>query len=196
MRNLIRLGALAAALAVAAGTAYPAAADVNSGAALVQQNGCQGCHGANLQGASGFPALYGIEHRLSHAQIVDAILNPKPPMPKFAFSTAQASSIADYLSSLDGGAGGKQPTISVSPAHPSDTATVTVRFPGVPPKSVKITATMAMGGSTMSAQGVRVTRSPDGRTYTAHVPFSMGGAWTLHVLYDGKHLDQPISVGQ
>jgi mono/diheme cytochrome c family protein len=194
MRHLIYVGALAAAIVIAAGSALPASADANSGAALVQQNGCQGCHGANLQGSSGYPALYGIERRLSHARIVDAILNPKPPMPKFAFSSAQASSIADYLSSLDGGAGG--PTIAVSPAHPSSMATVTVHFPGAPPMNVQITATMSMGASTMSAQGVTVMPSSDHRTYTARIPFSMGGPWTLHVRYDGKHLDQPIVVGQ
>lgn len=192
----MRFAALISAFAAVSAAALPAPADVNAGAALVQQNGCQGCHGSNFKGSSGYPALYGVEHRLSHAQIVDAILNPSPPMPKFDFTAVQAGSIADYLASLDGGASGTQPTITVSPAHPSDEAIVVVRFPGTPPKNVTITATMAMGGSTMRAQGVRVTHSADGRIYTAHVPFSMGGPWTLHVVYDGKHLNQPISVGQ
>src|SRR5580692_11368675 len=40
-----------------------AAADANAGAALVQANGCAGCHGATLRGGIG-PNLAGIEARL------------------------------------------------------------------------------------------------------------------------------------
>ena len=180
---------------ISAATA-PALADVNAGASLVQKYGCQGCHGTDFKGASGFPALYGIEHRRSHDQIVQAIVHPKAPMPNFGFTPAQASDVADYLSSLDGGASNAQPTVTISPAHPSDVATVTVHFPGAAPVRVEAVASMAMGGSTMMSPKVELKRSPDGHTYTGELSFSMGGSWTLHITYDGREIDQPISVGQ
>lgn len=174
----------------------PMLSDVNAGAALVQKNGCQGCHGATFQGTSGFPALYGIEHRRTHDQIVAAILHPTAPMPNFGFTPVQAGAIADYLSSLDGGASLTKPTITISPAHPQDKATVSVHFAGAPPQKVEAIASMAMGGSTMNSPKVELQRSADGHTFTGKLLFSMGGAWTLHIIYDGKTIDEPLSVGQ
>lgn len=194
--TLARSIAATAALAAALSTGAVGRADVNAGATLVQQHGCQGCHGAKFEGTSGFPALYGIEHRLSRAQIVSAIVDPKAPMPNYGFTAAQAGDIADYLASLDGGATNAEPTITISPDHPSDVATVTVHFPGAAPKSVTAVATMAMGGMVMKSPPVEFKRSPDGHTYVGTVSFSMGGAWTLHVTYDGKELDRPLEVGQ
>jgi hypothetical protein len=176
--------------------ASPVRADVNAGAALVQKNGCQGCHGSNFQGSSGFPALFGIEHRRSHGQIVKAILQPTAPMPNFGFTPSQASDIADYLENLDGGSAHAAPTITIEPPHPQGQATVTVRFAGLAPKRVEAVVSMVMGGSTMSAPAVELKRSADGHTFVGTLAFGMGGAWTLHVKYEGKEVDQPIAVGQ
>jgi Cytochrome C oxidase, cbb3-type, subunit III/YtkA-like len=171
-------------------------ADVNAGAALVQQNGCQSCHGAKFQGSSGFPELYGIEHRRSRDQIVDALLHPKAPMPNYGFTAAQASDIADYLANLDGGATGSQPTITFSPAHPSDYVLVMVRFPGTPPSHVSAVASMAMGAGPMKSPQVELKPTSDPHVFEGRIEFSMAGSWTVHIDYDGKELDSPIVVGQ
>lgn len=173
-----------------------AAADVNAGAALVASHGCEGCHGAQLKGTAAFPSLYGIEHRLTRVQIITALLQPKAPMPNFGFTSAQATDIAEYLASLDGGSSGTTPTIELSKGASSDTETVTVRFPGAAPKRVTATATMSMGGMAMTASAVTLKPVGDGHTFTGQLTFSMGGAWTVHVTYDGKHLDKPVSIGE
>jgi cytochrome c553 len=174
-----------------------APADSNAGAKLVAQNGCSACHGARFEGSSaGFPALYGIEHRRSRDQIIQAITSPKAPMPNYGFTTEQAGDIADYLASLDGGAAQDQPVITVAPDHPSDYADVTIRFPGAPPKSVTAVASMAMGNRAMKAPEVTFKPTSDPHVYTARLQFSMAGAWTIHIVYDGKTIDQPIVVGQ
>ncbi len=172
-----------------------ASADANAGSSLVAQNGCQSCHGANLRGGSGYPALYGLEHRLSHDQIVAALLHPKSPMPNYGFSAAQASDIADYLTNLDGGATNGEPTITISPEHPSDYAVVTVRFPGTPPARVSATASMGMGGQSMESPEVIFSPTSDPHVFEGKVTFTMSGAWTIHIVYDGKTLDRPIVVG-
>lgn len=172
-------------------------ADVNAGAKLVAQNGCQSCHGAKFQGsAAGFPALYGIEHRRTRAQIVAAILTPTAPMPNYGFTTAQAGDIADYLAGLDGGVSQSQPVISIAPAHPIDYADVTVRFPGALPKKVTAVATMAMGNVPMKSPQVTFTATADPHVYKGRIGFSMSGAWTIHIVYDGKTIDRPIVIGQ
>jgi cytochrome c553 len=186
---------LAAILAFAQATAAAQAA-VNGGSALVAQNGCQSCHGANLRGGPGYPALYGIEHRLTHDQIVAALLQPKAPMPNYGFTAAQASDIARYLADLDGGPTSSQPTIHISPEHPSDYAVVTVRFAGTPPAHVSATATMAMGGPSMTAQHVTFVPTSDPHEFQGRLTFGMGGSWMIHIIYDGKTLDRPIVVGQ
>ena len=111
-------------------------ADVNTGAKLVAQNGCQSCHGVKFQGSAGFPPLYGIEHRRTRAQIIAALVSPTAPMPNYGFTEAQAGDVAEYLAGLDGGASQSQPIISIAPAHLVDYADVTVRFPGALPKTV------------------------------------------------------------
>jgi YtkA-like/Cytochrome C oxidase, cbb3-type, subunit III len=172
-------------------------ADVNAGAKLVAQNGCQSCHGATFQGsAAGFPALYGIEHRRTREQIIAALVSPTAPMPNYGFTHAQAGDIADYLAGLDGGASHAQPIISIAPAHPVGYADVTVRFPGALPTKVTAVATMAMGNMPMKSPEVMFTATADPHVYTARIEFSMSGAWTIHIVYDGNAIDRPIVVGQ
>jgi cytochrome c553 len=171
-------------------------ADANTGAKLVAQNGCQACHGATFRGTPQFPALYGIEHRRSRAQIVSALTSPKAPMPSYAFSAAQAGDIADYLSELDGGASADQPVITFAPAHPLNYADVTVRFPGAPPQKVTAVASMSMGSMAMKSPSVTFAPTRDPHVYKARIAFSMSGAWTIHIVYDGKTIDRPIVIGQ
>lgn len=174
-----------------------ATADSNAGAKLVAQNGCTSCHGAKFQGsAAGYPALAGIEHRRTRAQIVDAIVHPTAPMPNYGFTAAQAGDIADYLSGLDGGAAANQPIITIAPDHPSDFADVTIRFSGTPPQSVTAVASMSMGHMPMNSGQVTFKPTSDPHVYTGRIQFEMGGAWTIHIVYDGKTIDQPIVVGQ
>lgn len=174
-----------------------APADSNSGGKLVAQNGCTSCHGAKFQGSpAGFPALIGIEHRRTRSQIIDAIIHPTAPMPNFGFSAAQAGDIADYLSSLDGGASADKPVVTIAPEHPSTFADVTIRFPGSPPKSVTATASMSMGHTPMTSPEVTFKPTSDPRVYAARMQFGMGGAWTIHIVYDGTTIDQPLVVGQ
>jgi len=170
-----------------------AAGDPAAGAALVQSNGCTGCHGANFQGATG-PKLYGIEHQLSASQIADAIANPQAPMPKFPLDSAEIADVVAYLSSLDGGRGGAGPVATLTPAKPASHATLSVRFPGAPPHSVTAQASMIMGEAMMS--GAKVTLKPTGdpHVWQGKVSFSMGGPWTIDVTYDGKHLTLPVNV--
>jgi cytochrome c553 len=176
---------------IAGGTMHAALADVNAGAALVQSNGCTGCHGATFRGGIG-PKLYGIEHRLKPQQIADAIKNPKAPMPKFPFSDAQVSDVVAYLSSLDGGGGG--PVATLDPAKPGKSATLTVRFPGTPPKHVSAVPTMQMGASSMATPAVVLHATHDPHVWTGTVTFSMGGPWTIEVKYDGGVLKVPVTV--
>jgi mono/diheme cytochrome c family protein len=188
--------ALAGALALTLCAFGSALAGSNAGAKLVAQNGCTSCHGAKLGGSASYPALYGIEHRRTRAQIIAALVSPKAPMPNFGFTAAQAGDIADYLSSLDGGASADQPVITIAPAHLDDFADVTVRFPGTPPKSVTAMASMAMGHMPMKSPVVVLKSTSDPHVFTGRVEFSMAGAWTLHVVYDGKTIDRPLVVGQ
>lgn len=160
----------------------PALADVNAGAALVQSHGCIGCHGAKLS------------QMHDRAKTIAALLQPSAPMPNFGFTAAQAGDIADYLATL--GPQAKGPLITISPAHPSDSATVTIYFSGTPPQSVTAVASMAMGGSTMNSPAVQLARSAGGHTFTGRLSFSMGGAWTLRIRYNGKEIDRPLDVGQ
>ncbi|MGB6060577.1 MAG: c-type cytochrome [Candidatus Aquilonibacter sp.] len=171
-------------------------ADVNAGAKLVAQNGCQSCHGTTFRGTAGFPALYGIERRRTREQIIAALLSPTAPMPNYGFTRAQAGDIADYLTGLDCGASQSQPVISIAPAHPIDYADVTVRFPGALPKNVTAVATMAMGNMPMTSPQVTFTATADPHVYKGRIAFSMSGAWTIHIVYDGKTIDRPIVVGQ
>ncbi len=180
-------------LALFAALPAAAAGDPAAGAALVQSNGCAGCHGANFQGATG-PKLYGIEHQLSASQIADAIANPQAPMPKFPLDAAQIADVVAYLSSLDGGRGGAGPVATLDPARPSSRATLTVRFPGTAPHSVTAQPSMQMGGSTMRAAKVTLKPTPDPHVWRGQVSFSMGGPWTVDVIYDGKHLTLPVNV--
>ncbi len=168
-----------------------ARADVNAGAGLVQSSGCMGCHGATLRGGIG-PTLYGIEHRRTAAQIANAIKNPTTPMPKFPLSDSQIQDVVAYLSSLDGGGG--QPVATLSPAKPENHAVLTVRFPGTPPRHVTAVPAMHMGGSGMDSARVTLHPTSDPHVWKGVVSFSMGGPWTIDVVYDGKHLTVPVNV--
>jgi mono/diheme cytochrome c family protein len=188
-----RRASLVAVLAVACLPARVAAADANAGALLVQQHGCAGCHGAQFQGATG-PQLRGIEHRLSAAQIANAIAHPVAPMPQFGFTSGQTADIVAYLSNLDGGANQNAPIATFSPAKPSNQAMLTVRFAGSPPHSVTAQAAMQMGASSMSTPKVTLVATSDPHVWKGVVRFSMGGPWTVEVLYDGKKLSVPLNV--
>jgi cytochrome c553 len=190
MRSITHPIALLTALLIG-GPSAAWAADGGAGASLVQSNGCAGCHGANLQGGVG-PKLYGIEQRRSAAQIANAIANPKAPMPKYPLSAAQIADVVAYLSSLDGGGG--TPVATVSPAKPSSDATLTVRFPGTPPKHVSAVPSMEMGGSKMSSSRIALLPTADPHVWSGKISFSMGGPWTIDVIYDGKHLAVPVQV--
>jgi hypothetical protein len=181
----------------AATAAASSTGDVNAGAKLVQANGCEGCHGTALKGGGVGPALYGIEHRLSSLQIADFIVHPRPPMPNFGFTAQQVNDVVAYLSSLDGGASSTQPVVTFDPAKPVDIATISVRFPGTPPKSVTVLPIMQMGTSTMQTRQVQLQPSAaDPHVFTGRVVFSMGGPWTVRVEYDGQTLSVPLNVGQ
>ncbi len=117
-------------------------------------------------------------------------------MPNYGFTAAQAGDIADYLSGLDGGASATQPVITITPEHPSDFADITIRFPGTPPKSVTAVASMSMGKMAMNSSQVAFKPTSDPHVYTGRIQFEMGGAWTIHIVYDGKTIDQPIVIGQ
>lgn len=173
--------------------------DPKAGAALVQSSTCAGCHGARFQGDLG-PNLIGIEKRRTPVQIAGVITNPEPPMPKFDFSAQQVADIVAYLSLLDGGGGAtteKQPKISLSPAKPVESATVTVEFPDAPAADATVQAAMSMGHSSMGTNPIKLQKTGDPHKLAAKVPFSMGGPWMIKVRYDKTHeVDMPITVGQ
>jgi mono/diheme cytochrome c family protein len=190
-------GTQTVAIATVAAAPSPAAGDANNGAKLVQASGCAGCHGASFKGGAIGPSLYGIEHKLSSDQIASAIAHPKPPMPNFGFNAGQITDIVAYLSNLDGGATNQAPVVTFDPATPTDIATITVRFPGTPPKDVSVLPIMQMGTSTMQTRQVHLAQSAsDPHAFTGKVVFSMGGPWTVKVQYDGNTLDVPLNVGQ
>jgi cytochrome c553 len=191
------LHALAVTVACVLVASRAAVADVNAGAALVQQNGCESCHGAKLAGIAGTgPALYGIEHHRSRAQVLAALENPRAPMPNFGFTLAQAGDIADYLAALDGGVAHDAPTISIALDNSTSSALVTIRFPGAPPRRVSVSAAMEMGGMGMRSPQVVFKPTVDPHVFTGTLAFSMSGAWTLHIDYDGKRIDRPLVVGR
>ena len=167
-----------------------AAADVNAGAKLVQANGCAGCHGAAFGGGIG-PKLVGIEHHRSAAVIAAAIFNPKAPMPKFPFTAPQVADIVAYLSALDGSTA--RPVATVHFTAP-EIAVLTVRFAGTPPTAVTALPSMGMSNSTMEDKPVTLIPSANRHVWRGTVHFSMGGAWTIDVVYGGKHLTVPVNV--
>lgn len=175
-------------------TPAPRTGDANAGARLVQANGCTGCHGATFGGGIG-PKLLGVEHRLTAAQIADFIKNPRPPMPNFGFSDTQISDISAYLSALDGGLTNDQPVVSYGSLKPGEPIPLTVRFPGAIPVSVVLTPVMQMGHGSMHVEAIKLQPTADPRTFIGVVVFSMGGPWTLHIVYDSHDLDVPVTVG-
>ena len=184
---------LFASVAFFAVPAMAAVPDSNAGAKLVQTHGCAGCHGAQFQGGDA-PKLVGIEHRLTAGQITAALVHPKAPMPQYGFTDAQTADIVAYLSNLDGGAKASAPVAALSPDKPAGKATLTVKFPGTPPKNVTALPTMQMGSGTMTDAKVDLTPTSDPHVFQGVVHFSMGGPWTIVVTYDGKKLNVPVNV--
>lgn len=180
-------GALVLAWSIVAAPAL--AADANAGAALVQANGCAGCHGASLRGGIG-PNLVGIEARLSAARIAGAIAQPVAPMPKFPFTTTQIADIVAYLSALDSGT---RPNATLRFTKPLS-AVLTVRFPGRPPTYVTAVPAMQMGDGAMQGSAVKLHPSADPHVWHATLVFEMSGAWKIDVTYDGHHLAVPVNV--
>lgn len=72
-------------------------ASSDPGYELFQQKSCIGCHGKDLEGASG-PALNKIGSKLSKDEIVKVIEEGKGSMPKGLAEGDDAQKIADYLS--------------------------------------------------------------------------------------------------
>lgn len=168
------------------------AGNVNAGAKIAADHGCMGCHGAKFQGGIG-PKLFGIEHRKTADAIASAIRRPRAPMPAFGFNEQQIADVVAYIGSLDGGEHGDLPVIVLDPALPKDQANISVRFPGAVPKSVIARASMNMG--TMSHhRDSELHATKDPHVWEGVVYFSMGGAWTLSVMYDGKTIDMPLTV--
>jgi mono/diheme cytochrome c family protein len=200
MKRLLLMSAAVALPGLLSGFYAPAFADsgdANAGGKLVQANGCEGCHGVGLKGAAMGPALYGLERKLTTDQIANAIKSPKSPMPNFGFSGSQIADLVAYISSLDGGASNSVPVVTFNPAVPRDIATISIRFPGTPPKSVTVLPVMQMGTSTMQTRQVMLTQSStDPHTFAGRVVFSMGGPWTVRVQYDGRTMNVPLNVGQ
>jgi len=188
---VIRLPAFLAgciALSLAA-TAPGGAADANAGAALVQANGCAGCHGATLTGGIG-PSLVGIEGRRSAVRIAAAIAQPVAPMPKFPFSTAQIANIVAYLSALDSSS---RPVARLR-FSTSLAALLSVRFPGPLPARVTAVPVMQMGQLPMRAAAVTLHPTAGGRLWQGTIQFPMSGPWAIEIAYDGRHLTVPVNV--
>lgn len=186
----MRALAAGALLLVCCGAALPArAADANAGAALVQANGCAGCHGAALRGGIG-PSLVGIEARSSAARIAAAIARPVAPMPTFPFSSTQIADIVAYLSSLDSAT---RPSATLRFIKPL-AAVLTARFPGVPPRHVSAVPAMQMGDGEMQGSAVALHPSAGGHVWQGTLVFDMSGAWKIDVTYDRHHLAVPVNV--
>lgn len=73
-----------------------------SGAQLVQSNGCLGCHALGGQGADGPGSdLSGIGARRSEAEIRQALVEPPSPMPPYTSLPARdRDALTSYLASL------------------------------------------------------------------------------------------------
>lgn len=55
---------------------------------------------------------------------------------------------------------------------------------------------MDMGGTKMPTREVPMAPTPGNpNVFTAKIVFSMGGPWTVHIIYDGKSMDVPLNVG-
>ena len=69
-----------------------------SGETVYQQAGCMGCHGQNLEGASG-PSLAAVGSKYDEQQIADIIKNGKPPaMPGGLVTNAdEVAALAKWL---------------------------------------------------------------------------------------------------
>lgn len=64
----------------------------------VVQQSCVSCHGGNLEGAGGAPALADVGSRLSEAEIHDVIVNGLPAMPGGIIKGEDAEAVAKWLS--------------------------------------------------------------------------------------------------
>lgn len=71
--------------------------NADSGLTAFQNNSCVGCHGKDLEGASG-PNLTQVGAKYSKAEIADIIKNGKGNMPKGQAQGEDVDKIAEYLS--------------------------------------------------------------------------------------------------
>jgi len=47
----------------------------------------------------------------------------------------------------------------------------------------------------MHSEAVTLKPGADPHVFSGEVRFTMGGPWTLHITYDGKALDIPLTIG-
>ncbi|AQQ55122.1 hypothetical protein B0X71_13120 [Planococcus lenghuensis] len=66
---------------------------------IIQQN-CSSCHGADLAGVGGIPALNDVGSRLSSDEILTVIHEGPGAMPAEIITGAEAEAVAEYLSTL------------------------------------------------------------------------------------------------
>lgn len=71
---------------------------IAAGEEIVQAS-CIGCHGQNLEGASG-PALTSLEGKYSAEEIANIVLNGTGAMPAMPVNEVEADAIAQYLLSI------------------------------------------------------------------------------------------------
>ena|GEM_PF-5134892 len=88
---------------------------------------------------------------------------------------------------------GSKPTVSVSFARSTRTATVRVTFAGAPPPGVFVSARMTMRGEIHVVSGIPLKKTSDPHTLQARLRLSMGGAWTIEVHY-GKSREVNVSL--
>ena len=74
-----------------------AAAGVAARGEAQYQMRCATCHGAAGGGAGGTPALAGAVHRLSDAEVVDAMLNGRGAMSPLRMTDAEAADVLRFV---------------------------------------------------------------------------------------------------
>ncbi|WP_078379671.1 cytochrome c550 [Sutcliffiella halmapala] len=74
---------------------------------LYQQNSCIGCHGNDLAGGAGAPALVDVGDRLSPEEIKEVIINGQGTMPAGLANPQEAEVLAEWLANY-GEEGGEE----------------------------------------------------------------------------------------
>jgi len=80
--------------------ATPATASTSRGLGLFVKN-CEACHGAKTVPALVGPVLTGERKRRTRVEILDAIKNPEPPMPKLFPGELSAQDVADITAYVE-----------------------------------------------------------------------------------------------